>query len=307
MSNETHKALEMTKNLSELLKKQQENFQSIQQEMKRANIVWKLCLNNQDCNEDRAQQLVQHSKNLDRLIHEQVVQIKECNDKITDIKQKLRSETKKQQIEKKQQQRFTFIQNIPTSAGILSNIDSSYFQDSYKKQLQISNSLINETSESKIKFVRLKTGKVEDRLDSHNQELLTQLNALGINQTQNNPKLSEFCDQITKNDELYLEIQNRQQRLIQLKNCKSELLIFTKILQTQEKPQLQMKDQQYYSSYQQDDVIRQNEYKIQNLKLLQQHLAIIKFYNNNLYRLFHSIRKPDENIVQIIHLLQKMI
>ncbi|CAD8212690.1 unnamed protein product [Paramecium pentaurelia] len=309
LSSETQKALEITKKLSEELKKQQENFQIIQQEMKRINIVWKLCQQNQDCN-DRAQQLVQHSKNLDRLIQEQMICIKDCNEKLMEIKYKQKIAQKKQQVEKKQQQQqqFTFIQNIPTSAGMLSNIDSSYIQDSYKKQLQISNSLINETNETKIKFVRLKTGKIEDRLDSHTQELVTQLFDLGIeNLNKNNFKLREFCDMITKNDELHLEIQNRQQRLLQLKNTKQEFIIFSKILQTQKKPILQTRSDHYYSSYQQDDVIRQNDYKIQNLKQLQQYLAVIKFYNNNLYQLFQSIQKPDNNISQITQLLQKMI
>ncbi|CAK66321.1 unnamed protein product (macronuclear) [Paramecium tetraurelia] len=316
LSAETQKALETTKKQSEELKKQQENLQVIQQEMKRINIIWKLCQQNQDCN-DRAQQLVQHSKNLDRLIQEQVIWVKDCNEKLGEIKLKQKIELKKQQVEKKQQQqqqqqqsqrRFTFIQNMPTSAGILSNIDTSYIQDTNKKQLQISSSLINETSDTRIKFVRLKTGKVEDPLDSHTQELVSQLLDLGIeNLNKNKSKVIEFCDMITKNDELQLEIQNREQRLMQLRNSKQELMIFVKILQTQKKPKTTTSSDQYYSSYQQDDVIRQNDYKIQNLKQLQQHLAVIKFYNNNLHQLFQSIQKTDHNISQITQLLQKMI
>ncbi|CAD8095003.1 unnamed protein product [Paramecium primaurelia] len=328
VNGETQKTLEINKCLSEELKKQQENLSVVQLEMKRMNIVWKLCQQNQDYNEDRAQQLVKHSKNLDKLIFEQITIIRELGDKVQSIKQKSKIETKKVQQEKKQIQqqleasrRLTYFQNIPPSPGMISNIENSYFLDTNKKHLnqqQInavhSNTEVNNSgNEIKIKFVRLKSEKVEDNIlkslncDAHTQDLLNQLTDLGIDNPYHNPKWIEFCDKVLKNYELQLEIQNRQQKLQDLKNNKAELQIQKKILSRQVVSKNSIQFNQHYSGFQRDDIIRSNDFKMIQLKELKQHQAVIKFYNHNLYNLLSTTQKlTSNNIHHMGNILCKM-
>ncbi|CAD8101480.1 unnamed protein product [Paramecium sonneborni] len=147
--------------------------------MNRVIIVSKLCQNNSDCNEDII------GLSFIESLQESVIWIKECNEQIQGIKQKQEMELKKQQAEKKQQQQQydvykyqedqKIIYNIPTSALMLLNIESSQIQ---------------------IKFVRLKTGRKEDRLDFQIQEFLSQLIDLGIHEINNNHKLKDFCGKL---------------------------------------------------------------------------------------------------------------
>ncbi|CAD8116330.1 unnamed protein product [Paramecium sonneborni] len=328
VNGETQKTLENNKCLQEDLKKQQENLSIVQLEMKRMNIVWKLCLQNQDYNEDRAQQLVKHSKNLDKLIAEQITIIKESSEKVQSIKQKSKIETKKVQQEKKQIQqqleasrRLTYFQNIPPSPGMISNIENSYFLDTNKKHqnqqqniaIHSNNEVNNSGNEIKIKFVRLKSEKMEENIlkgvnfDSHTQDLVNQLTDLGIENPYQNQKWMEFCDKIQKNYELQLEIQNRQQRLHELKNMKAELQINKKILSRQIVSKNSFQVYQHYSSFQRDDVIRSNDFKMIQLKELKQHQAVIKFYNNNLYNLLNTTQKlTSNNIHHMGNILCKM-
>ncbi|CAD8114961.1 unnamed protein product [Paramecium primaurelia] len=317
---EAYRLNDLTKIQGDELKKQMDNLQGVQNEMKRMQIVLKLCQFNQDQNEERVQQLFRHCKNLDRIINEYKQIIKELSEKLSVYKQKSKIEPIKQQKQPIQKQLMTMKdlslvsqRNMTTNGNINFNFNTDYkvkvtfdTQDNNTKNLRHQYSINNNLQQQdKLRETQTRLmleqmpsnrmitpgyrlslkpkGDVSDQIDSHILEQIRQLNFLGIANTYNNPKFDEFLNHLTKCNELNLEVQECSIKLNEVKIKKQEKQTFLKILQKNEKPQ-DIKAEQFISSDDVDKLRRANDAKTITLKKLKQNKAVYDFFRNNLYK-----------------------
>ncbi|CAD8192999.1 unnamed protein product [Paramecium octaurelia] len=319
---EAYRLNDQTKTQGDELKKQMDNLQGVQNEMKRMQTVLKLCQFNQDQNEERVQQLFRHCKNLDRMINEYKQIIKELSEKLGIYKQKNKVEPiKQQQLKQPISKQFMTMKdlsqasqkNMTTIGNINLNMNTDYkikvtfdLQDQNNKNLRHQNSINNNLQQQdKLRETQTRLmleqmpsnrmitpgyrlslkpkGDVGDQIDSHILEQIRHLNTLGIANTYNNPTFDEFLGHLTKQNELNLEVQECSIKLNEVRIKKQEKQTFLKILQKNEKPQDQ-KAEQFITSDDVDKLRRANDAKTITLKKLKQQKAVYNFFHNNLYK-----------------------
>ncbi|CAD8127492.1 unnamed protein product [Paramecium sonneborni] len=129
---EAYRLNDLTKNQGDEMKKQMDNLQGVQNEMKRMQTVLKLCQFNQDQNEERVQQLFKHCKNLDRMINEYKLITRELSDKLSLYKQKTKSEPSKPQKQQHISKQFMTMKDLSSVSQKVVNTNGNINLNDYK-------------------------------------------------------------------------------------------------------------------------------------------------------------------------------